>query len=169
MFIAAEQRLKSSQWYAILILLTCVEAALPAYGAHTWYVTYVPLSYTTYVTICRSCVGLALHLQWQMPLVISLIPFMSATSQQHSSSIPKHSIWEHFLRDLRFIVAWRRLTHNPSHTGCKLAFDTTNYWNPHILILVGALPNHRRDQHSIFSKRKGLTSLSYFKYNVGYF
>lgn len=57
----------------------------------------------------------------------------------------------------------------PHIRALKLAFDTTNYWNPHILILVGALPNHRRDQHSIFSKRKGLTSLSYFKYTVGYF
>lgn len=57
----------------------------------------------------------------------------------------------------------------PHIQALKLAFDTTNYWNPHILILVGALPNHRRDQHSIFSKRKGLTSLSYFKYTVGYF
>lgn len=34
-------------WYVSLVLVACVEAALPAYGIHKWHVTHVPLSYST--------------------------------------------------------------------------------------------------------------------------
>lgn len=167
---AAEQRLKSSRWYAILILLTCVEAALPAYGAHTWYVTYVPLSYTTYVDdmpiLCGTCTSssVADATGHQLdPIYECHKPANTAAAYQNTA------FGNIFYETSGSLLPGGVLLTIPHIRALKLAFDTTNYWNPHILILVGALPNHRRDQHSIFSKRKGLTSLSYFKYTVGYF